>query len=527
MPFGTLPIVLCQINPVLGDIKGNAKRIVDAALAQPSNALCVFPELCLIGYPPEDLIYNPAMRRQVEAEIPLIAEALKDGPGVLIGAPVWIGTMNDGNKRGRDRLLPRNAAMLIAEGEIKGTVYKRDLPNYEVFDDKRVFTAGPLPEPIMYQGHSLGVVVCEDIWTNEIADHLKARGAEQLIVLNASPYERGKMQRRLDMAKTRVRETGLPLVYVNQVGGQDDLIFDGQSFVMDVHGKIALRLPVFEEACARKGHAAVMKDAEEVYKGLVLATRDYVLKNGGKGVFVGLSGGVDSALVAAIAADALGAENVRVVTMPSRFNSNESIDDAAEVADTLGLTMEMQPIEGSVKVMEEQLKLTSGIAHENIQSRLRGLMLMALSNAQPGWFVLTTTNKSELAVGYGTMYGDMAGAFAPLRDLYKKDVFALSKFRGLPKRVLTKAPSAELRDDQTDQDTLPPYDVLDAILTALIEEDADPAAIKGDPALIAKIARWVRINEFKRRQGPPGPKITARAFGRDRRYPITNAFQER
>lgn len=512
--------VLCQINPVMGDVAGNARHILDIAKKQSRESLCVFPELALVGYPPEDLVLSPALREAVEKELPKLVQALKDGPAILLGAPVWE----------RNVLCPFNACLLIEGGEIKAIVKKHDLPNYNVFDDKRIFTSGPLPPPILYKGRKLGVMICEDMWTSAAAEHLKQHGAECLVVVNASPYEMGKHEkRRLPTARERVRESGLPLLYVNQIGGQDDLLFDGRSFVMDGQGNLLRHLPAFQEIAhpvAEEMSAPEIDWRQELYDGLVLALRDYVHKNNAQGAVIGLSGGIDSALVAAIAADALGPQKLRCITMPSRFNSNESIEDAADVAAALNLSMEMQPIESLVQAFESQLKLTSGIPHENMQSRVRGTVLMALSNANSGWLVLSTTNKSELAVGYGTLYGDMAGAFAPIRDLYKREVAALSVWRGIPERVLKKPPSAELREGQKDQDSLPPYDVLDSVLFQLIEENKKPDEVTGcDKAVRDKIVHLLRINEFKRRQGPLGPKVSVKAFGRDRRFPVTNASE--
>lgn len=515
MTFDLSRVVLCQMNPIMGDVAGNARVVKEWACQQDADALCVFPELCLVGYPAEDLAYSPALRTAIEHEIPKLAKALKDKASIIIGAPVWDGA----------EVRPYNAALLIYGGAVQATILKCDLPNYGVFDDKRSFRGGPLPAPVTFKGARLGILVCEDLWTPTAAAALKEQGADNLIAINASPYHRDKQAtRRMPMARDRVRETGLPLVYVNQVGGQDDLVFDGQSFVMNPQGDIACLLPAFEEIVASSSMpAAALSPEEEIYKALVMATRDYVHKNNMKGAIIGLSGGIDSALVAAIAADALGPKHVRLVTLPSRFNSNESIDDAHMVAEQLGIVMEMQPIESVVNLFEQQLGITKGLAHENIQARVRGVTLMALSNAASGMLVLSTTNKSELAVGYGTMYGDMAGAFAPIKDLYKRDVVALAKWRGLPERVITKAPSAELRDNQKDADSLPPYDVLDALLYQLIEEDKAPSDVTGaDSFTVERVARLLRSSEFKRRQGAPGPKISLKAFGRDRRYPMTN-----
>jgi len=520
-------ITLAQLNPTLGDLDGNADKILRVWRDAKSD-LVVFPELVLSGYPPEDLVTNPNFIKAVADKVKALCEDAKAYKAAALVTCPWA---IDGHVY--------NAALLIHEGEIVGVTFKHHLPNYGVFDEKRVFTAGNLPAPITFNGHKLGIMICEDMWHGDVALHLKGLGAEILIVPNGSPWRVGKEDVREELAAARVGETALPLIYVNQAGGQDELVFDGNSFVMDADGTISQRLKAFEEDVAIYGDADTdtmtpesMEPLGAIYTALKLGLRDYVLKNGFSGVVIGLSGGIDSALAAAIAVDALGADKVRCVMMPSAFTSNESLYDAEHCAGMLGVSYQTIPIKDAMEAFESTIPDLKGIAHENMQSRARGLILMALSNST-GDMVVTTGNKSEMAVGYATLYGDMNGGFNALKDVYKTQVYALAKWRNargmvIPERILTKAPSAELRDDQTDQDSLPDYAVLDDILHGLIEKEDSLEAIaeRGhDIAAIEKIARLLRLSEYKRYQAPPGTKITIRAFGRDRRYPMTNKYK--
>jgi NAD+ synthase len=455
-----------------------------------------------------------------------------------------------------------NSALLLDQGRIASVRYKHDLPNYGVFDEKRLFAPGPLPGPMPFRGVRLGVMVCEDMWTPDAAECLQESGAELLLVPNGSPYEFEKRDQRIQLAIARVTETGLPLAYVNQVGGQDELVFDGASFVINADHRLAAQLPCFQEAVAlthwrREGERWVCEEGplekpaeglEAIYAAMMLGLRDYVNKNRFPGVLLGLSGGIDSALTAVVAADALGPDKVRAVMMPSPFTSRESLEDAAEVAKLLGIRLDSVSIEPAMAAFDGMMKplfddLPRDIAEENIQARARGITLMALSN-KFGSMVLSTGNKSEMSVGYSTLYGDMCGGYSVLKDVYKMTVFALSRWRNqtlpvgalgpagrvIPERIITKPPTAELRPNQTDQDTLPPYAVLDDILDAIIEHElgVDEIVARGhDRATVLKVWRMVDVSEYKRRQAPPGVKITRRAFGRDRRYPITNAFRVR
>ncbi|MEM8833943.1 MAG: NAD+ synthase, partial [Pseudomonadota bacterium] len=429
-----------------------------------------------------------------------------------------------------------NAALFIQDGEIKNIITKYELPDTGVFDDKRVFTPGALDDPIEFNGHKVGLMICEDLWHPTVSNYLKNQGAEALIVVNGSPYYTEINAHRTKQASSRVEETGLPLLYVNQVGSQDELVFDGRSFTMNEKGKIEKQLPAFKEHIGvLKNHKNVpsLSKEEEIYSALVLGVRDYIEKNGFLGVLIGLSGGIDSALTGAIAVDAIGTEKVQCVMMPSKYTSEDSLEDAKECASLLGVDYDIIPIKQGVEAMDETLinhldPLKNSLAFENIQSRLRGLILMALSNAN-GKMLLSTGNKSEMAVGYATLYGDMCGGFNALKDVYKTQVYALAKWRNkqgnvTPERIITKAPSAELKDNQTDQDSLPPYDVLDNILIDLIEHNKAPEDINYDTETVWKVWKLLDRAEYKRRQAPPGTKITAKAFGRDRRYPITNGY---
>jgi NAD+ synthase len=533
-----LVISLAQLNPTVGDVAGNVARL-RAALAEARGQgadLLVTPELFLSGYPPEDLVLKPCF---IEACALAVAELAADtaagGTALLVGVP-W---------RREGRLF--NAALLLEGGAIRAMRFKHELPNYGVFDEVRVFEPGPPAGPIPFRGIRLGVMICEDMWFPEVAETLAETGAELLIVLNGSPFESDKPDERLRLARMRVAESGLPLLYVNQVCGQDELVFDGASFALGRDGALRVQAPSWREAVVATSWRAgevepgLVVPPEDglaaIWQAMVLGLRDYVRKNRFPGVVLGLSGGIDSALSAAVAVDALGAERVHAVMMPSRFTSRDSLDDAAEVARLLGIALRDIEIEPAVEAYGAMLSQAfSGterdITEENLQSRARGMTLMALSN-KFGWMVLSTGNKSEMSVGYATLYGDMCGGYNVLKDVYKTTVFALARWRNargavMPERVITKPPTAELRPNQTDQDSLPPYDELDDILAALIEGElgVDAIVARGhDRATVLRVWSMLDRAEYKRRQAPPGVKTTRRAFGRDRRYPITNAFR--
>jgi NAD+ synthase len=547
-----LVIALAQLNPTLGDIAGNVAKLrrARAAAADQGADLLVTTELFIAGYPPEDLVLKPAFIAACMAAAEALAAETRDGgPALLVGTP-W---------REGDKL--HNAVCLMDNGGIRALRFKYELPNYGVFDEIRVFKPGKLPGPIPFRGVRLGVMICEDMWLPAVTEALEESGAELLIVPNGSPFESDKLDQRRHLAEARVAESGLPLLYVNQVGGQDELVFDGTSFALDRDGALLLRGPSFAEAIipthwmrGPDGRWAVEAGAvmpplsplEAVYRAMMLGLRDYVGKNRFPGIVLGLSGGIDSALSAAVAADALGPERVHCVMMPSRYTSQESLDDAAETARLIGVELREIGIEPAIDAFGAMLApsfagTAADITEENLQSRARGLTLMALSN-KFGWMVLSTGNKSEMSVGYATLYGDMCGGYAVLKDIYKTTVFELCRWRNanlppdalgpagrvIPERVITKPPTAELKPDQTDQDTLPPYEVLDAILQGLIEHERtidEIAAAGHDPAIVRMVWKMLDRAEYKRRQAPPGVKTTQRAFGRDRRYPITNSFQ--
>ncbi|MBF0268302.1 MAG: NAD+ synthase [Alphaproteobacteria bacterium] len=541
-------LCLAQLDPTLGDLPGNQGKIVaarDQAKAMGADLL-VTSELALIGYPPEDLVKKPAFLKAAQAHLESLAQATADGgPAMLVGAP-WA---EDGKLY--------NAALLLEDGKIAQAVRKVHLPNYGVFDEMRVFDAASLQEPIPFKGLKLGVLICEDMWYADVAAHLKAQGADILIVPNGSPFELDKPGLRVAHAKARVGETGLALVYVNQMGGQDELVFDGASFALGRDATLKLQAPFWQEAVLpcdiqAGGDVAVGKivsppdDMCAIYQAMMVGLRDYVQKNRFPGVILGLSGGIDSALTAAVAADALGPDKVHTVMMPSPYTSQESLEDAKACADLLGIGYDMVGIEPAMQAFGQMLApvfvgKSADITEENIQARSRGLLLMAISN-KLGLMLLTTGNKSEMSVGYATLYGDMCGGYSVLKDVYKMTVFALCRWRNanqpegalgpagpvMPERIITKPPSAELKPNQTDQDSLPPYEVLDGILQGLVENEAtvESLAQKGyDEATVKRVARMLDLAEYKRRQAPPGVKITSRAFGRDRRYPITNAFR--
>ena len=546
-----LKIALAQLNPIVGDLAGNVAKLqaAHAEAAAKGADLVVFPELFITGYPPEDLVLKPAFQRAARAHVEALAGDLKSGPAVLVGT-IWA---EDGKLY--------NAVVLIEGGEVAAVRFKVDLPNYGVFDEKRVFEPGPLPGPINFRGVRLGVPICEDIWKEEVVECLTECGAEILISPNGSPFDWPKPDNRMNVAVARVTETHLPLVYLNQVGGQDELVFDGASFVLNGDHSLAAQLPAWEESvaitewskgkdgwrCAKGAIAKIEEGDAAAYQACVLGLRDYVGKNGFPGVVLGLSGGIDSALVAAIAVDALGGTRVHCVMLPYRYTSKDSLDDAARCARALGVRYDIVPISEPVAGFEAALAplfkdKAPDTAEENIQSRVRGAILMAISN-KLGGMVLTTGNKSEMSVGYATLYGDMNGGFNPIKDLYKMEVYRLARWRNghvpkggrgpqgevIPANILTKAPTAELRANQTDQDSLPPYEVLDEILACLVEREMGLAEIvaRGHPLeTVRKVERLLYLAEYKRRQAAPGVKISSRNFGRDRRYPITNKFRE-
>lgn len=545
----SISIGLAQINPTVGDLNGNIKKIltVHSTLSQKVDII-VFPEMSLIGYPPEDLVYKNSFQKKIEQAIYHIAKFTQNKPAILLGAP-WVS---------HGKLY--NAALLLENGQLSQVRYKNKLPDYGVFDESRIFCSGKLPDPIPFKNTLLGVMICEDMWTPQVTEYLAQQGAEILIVLNASPFETEKWQKRHQHAETRVRESHLPLIYVNQVGGQDELVFDGASFVLDANNKM---VQIFSEFCECHGivnwdvkHRSLIaiqpnnktkkkSELQSIYLAAMLGLKDYVEKNKFNGVVLGLSGGIDSALTAAISVDALGAEKVHVVMLPSIYTSSESLEDAKDCATRLGLILENVSIIPAVKAYEEMLSplfqnCKADLTEENIQSRIRGMVLMALSN-KFGWMVLSTGNKSELSVGYSTLYGDSCGGYSVLKDIYKTTVYALSEWRNnhcpnendhpnidvIPERILIKAPTAELRPNQTDQDSLPPYDVLDGILQCFIEQDfglEETVEAGYDKETVQRVYNLLHKAEYKRRQSPPGVKITSRCFGRDRRYPITNLF---
>ena len=550
-PSSSLRIALAQLNPVVGDLAGNEQKLVaarDRAAALGAD-LIVFPELFLTGYPPEDLVLKPAFHRAARERLEALAARLGPGPAVLVGT-VW----------------PQanaifNAVALLDGGTVSAVRFKVDLPNYGVFDEKRVFDAGELPSPIAFRGVRLGVPICEDIWKDEVTECLAECGAEILLVPNGSPFDWKKPDVRMNVAVARVTETGLPLAYVNQVGGQDELVFDGASFVLNADRSLACQLPAWEEhiaitdwsktasgwVCAPGAVETLPEGDAAAYQACVLGLRDYVDKNRFPGVVLGLSGGIDSALVAAMAVDALGRERVHAIMMPYRYTSGQSIADAEACARALGIRLDTVPIEKPVTGFTHALAPLfegkhSDITEENLQSRARGVIVMAISN-KFGAMVLTTGNKSEMSVGYATLYGDMNGGFNPVKDLYKLEVYRLARWRNanvpkggrgpagevIPDSIITRPPTAELRENQTDQDSLPPYDILDDILACLVEHEMpvrDVIARGHDADVVKKVERLLYLAEYKRRQAAPGVKISSRNFGRDRRYPITNRFRE-
>jgi NAD+ synthase len=548
----TLSITLAQQNQNVGDIAGNAERMLKTRAEAGKTDLVVFPEMHLIGYPPEDLVLKPALVERAAAEMERLALSTGDGgPAMLVGS-VFV----------RDGAL-HNGVALLDGGRVTATRFKHELPNYGTFDEMRLFTPGPLPEPVLFRGAMLGLPVCEDIWHPDVCRHLADFGAGLFVCVNGSPYEIDKDVLRIDeIARRRAVDTGIPMAYLNRVGGQDELVFDGASFVINGDGSLAVQMRDWEEEvvetkwtkiargwnCNRGELESLTDRSEETYCAMVLALRDYVNKNGFPGVVLGLSGGIDSAICAAIAVDALGADRVWCVMLPSRFTSQASLDDAEACAKALGCRYSTIPIQPAVNgfdamLAEDFADTKVNITEENIQSRIRGVTLMALSN-KFGPMLLTTGNKSEMSVGYATIYGDMAGGYNPLKDAYKMTVFGISKWRNtavpkiglgpagevIPQNIIDKPPSAELRPDQKDEDSLPPYPVLDRILLGLVEHEksVDQLVAEGlERATVERIENLLNLAEYKRRQAPPGVKLGMRNFGRDRRYPITHKFRSK
>ncbi len=546
-------ITLVQENPIVGNVEYNYNLILKARNDTNSeNAdLIVFSELFMSGYPPEDLVLRYSFLDEIDKYLKLLVEETKKpGPAVLVGLPV------------RDKNQIFNSVVLIDNGKIISIQHKCHLPNYDVFDEERIFDKGNLPGPINFRGLKIGVAICEDIWHEDVVECLAETGAELLIVLNGSPYNREKQDLRTNVAMQRVVESGLGLIYVNQIGGQDELVFDGGSFVINPDYSMPVKLPNFVSniqstlwtkdndkwLCKTVVQQTDTEELVDIYSACVIGLRDYVQKNKFKEVLIGLSGGIDSAIVSCIAVDALGSENVQCVMLPSKYTSKESLADAIECAENLGINPDEISIEKMVDAAEDQLNpffegTNKDITEENIQSRIRAVLLMALSN-KFNKLLLTTGNKSEMAVGYATLYGDMSGAFNPIKDVYKTEVYKIAEMRNntkpefclgpnhevIPKNIITKAPTAELRDNQTDQDSLPEYDVLDDILYKLIEEEISVKDIiksGHDKQWVTKIQNLLYISEYKRRQAPPGVKISSKNFGKDRRYPITNNFRDK
>src|SRR4051794_38288937 len=539
-----LTIAFAQMNQRVGDLDGNAQAMLEMRRRAQGADLLMFPELQLTGYPPEDLVLKPEfVRRTMECTEKLVEATIEPGPAMLIGTII---ADSGGNY---------NAMVLAEGGRVIGRVLKRELPNYGTFDEKRIFTPGPMPEPIAFRGVKIGVPICEDIWQEIVCAHLTDSGAEMLLVPNGSPYELDKDETRYRLVRNRALQTGLAIAYLNRVGGQDELVFDGSSFIVHPDGERVVQLCDWEEAllltdwertaegwrCTTRESHSVDAFPEDVYQAMMLGLRDYVMRNGFEGVILGLSGGIDSALSAAVAVDALGPDKVWGVMLPSKYTSGESLEDAHECARLLGCRHDVIAIAPAVEAVDGMLPQLTGLAAENVQARLRMVTLMALSNAE-GQMLLTTGNKSEMSVGYATLYGDMAGGYSVLKDAYKTTVFALSRWRNenvpegalgpngpvMPERVISKPPTAELRPGQKDEDSLPPYSVLDRILEGLVDKKMsvrEVAGATGEPlALVGDVKSKLLKPKYKPRRAPPGVKIAPRNFGRDRRYPISNFF---
>jgi len=535
----TLDIALAQLNYLVGDIEGNTQLIIDAALQardEKSADIVVFTELSITGYPLEDLLFRSSLMKRVHDAVIKIQNEVKD-VYVVLGVP----------KQEEVQLF--NSALIIYNSQVIATYHKHQLPNYEVFDEKRYFSQGNNACVVSIKDVAVGITICEDIWFAEPIKKSKEAGAELVINLNASPYQLHKTQQRLEVLRQRISEQKIPIAYVNQIGGQDELVFDGESLCLNKKGKLCLQAPAFEAGIfiARYSktksdliesecmHAQLSKYAS-IYQALVLGVKDYVEKNNFKSVVLGLSGGIDSALTLTIAVDALGAENVHAVMMPFHYTSDISVEDARLLAKSMNVKLDEIPIEQSFSAITNSLEplfagMTADVTEENIQSRIRGVLLMAISN-KTGSMLLTTGNKSEMSVGYATLYGDMAGGFAPLKDVSKTLVYELSNYKNsiekvIPERIITRAPSAELAPDQVDEDSLPPYEILDPILEKFVELDFTLEEIVADgfeEGVVRRVIQMVLRNEYKRRQSPPGVKITSRAYGKDRRYPITSGF---
>lgn len=543
MSAENLRLAIAQANCLVGDIKGNTQSVINYCITARDKLGCdliIFPELMLTGYPPEDLLFRRALYSQLSSAIQKIAEKTR-GIDVIVGHPV------------KQEEFTFNACSLISSGEIKHSYFKQDLPNYSVFDEKRYFQAGRDYCIFPLKNIPVALSICEDIWDRSVCEQAKDAGARLMININASPYHIDKISLRKQILKQRVAETGLNIVYVNLVGGQDELVFDGGSMVVDSQGNIAFQAPQFDDglyvvefSTGEKDHFSVdsnyraqtLSREEAIYKALVLGVKDYAQKNGFSGAVIGLSGGIDSALTLCLAVDALGRENIEVVLMPSRYTSSMSLEDATTMTKTLGVKSYTISIEPPFQAFTECLQpafenLPVDITEENIQARCRGIILMSISN-KTGRLVLTTGNKSEMSVGYATLYGDMAGGFAPLKDVSKTLVYELSTWRNkqspvIPQRIIDRPPSAELRENQLDQDSLPPYDILDPVLERYIELDQSPEEIilaGYNKDIVKNIVSMVDKNEYKRRQAAPGVRITQRAFGRDRRYPVTSGYRE-
>ncbi|NND66500.1 MAG: NAD+ synthase [Halioglobus sp.] len=540
--MSTLNILMAQLNTHVGDFEGNTEKVIDAVTRAEQHCehpVVVFPELTLSGYPPEDLLLRPSIELRIEQSLQRLCGAMQGSAYAVVGYP-----------RREDGVL-YNVAGVLHRGEIVAEYRKQCLPNYQVFDEKRYFAPGDSPCVVDIRGVRVGLSICEDIWEEAPTRQVAAAGADLLLNINSSPYHRGKREKRWELVGKRARDAGIPIVYVNQVGGQDELVFDGGSFAVDGGGQVIGAAPNFEEgdywlvaefgagepALSGLGVAAPLQELAATWRALALGVRDYVNKNGFPGIVLGLSGGVDSALTLAVAVDALGPERVEAVMMPFRYTSRMSVEDAAEQAETLGVSYKVISIEPLYDAFMTSLAAefegrAPDTTEENLQARCRGVLLMSISNKK-GVLVLTTGNKSEMAVGYSTLYGDMAGGFDVLKDVPKTLVFDLCRYRNslgpcIPQRVIDRPPSAELAPDQKDEDSLPPYDVLDEILEMYVEQDMSAEAIIAagmDREQVYRVVRLVDLNEYKRRQAPIGVRITQRGFGRDRRYPITSGWK--
>lgn len=540
--MSNVTVVMAQIDPIVGDLAGNTDKMLaaaEAALAEHRADVVVFPEMALTGYPPEDILLRPGLYPQVQQQLDRLCAA-RLPLAMVVGYPM------------EDALGERyNMTAWIEHGEFAASYIKQHLPNYGPFDEKRYFSPGSQPAVVDYKGIRFGLLICEDVWKPTAVEKVTAAGAEVILNLNASPFHAEKHDDRLRVVSRRIDEFSVPIIYVNQVGGQDELVFDGGSFAMDAAGEVQVQAPEFKPALVpvtlQRGNDGVrmlpgrlspLLDGEaRLYEALVLGTRDFIEKNGLPGVVLGLSGGIDSALTLSIAVDALGAERVEAVMMPFRYTSQESINLATQQAEMLNVAYEILPIEagfaGMEHVLAPRLPRIEGVTEENLQARLRGVTLMAISNTS-GKLVLSTSNKSESAVGYSTLYGDMVGGFAPLKDVLKTQVYALARYRNgvspaIPEAVITRAPSAELRPDQKDEDSLPPYEILDRIIQGYVVEQKTPAELIAeniDAEMVKRAINLINSNEYKRRQAPPGIRVSPRSFGRDRRYPITSRYRE-